>query len=116
MTPQIPAEGILIHSDWGDSKMYEVHCNCTDPDHLHSVEVEADDFCVTVTTHTIQKSSYTYNFWESLKQRFLVTWNIWVNGVVKYEASIIMTEQQALNYAETLKLAINDVKTFKGLP
>jgi hypothetical protein len=34
-------------------------------------------------------------------------------GYVEYEANIIMTEQQALNYAETLKKAIKDVSAFK---
>jgi hypothetical protein len=34
-------------------------------------------------------------------------------GYVEYEASIIMSEQQALNYAETLKSAIIDVKQFR---
>ena len=35
-------------------------------------------------------------------------------GYVEYEASVIMTEQQALNYAETLRSAINDVKEFRS--
>jgi hypothetical protein len=34
-------------------------------------------------------------------------------GYVEYEANIIMTEQQALNYANVLTSATNDVKKFK---
>jgi hypothetical protein len=34
-------------------------------------------------------------------------------GYIEYEGSIIMTEQQAFNYAETLKKAVEDVKNFK---
>jgi hypothetical protein len=34
-------------------------------------------------------------------------------GYIEYQASIIMTEQQTLNYAETLKKAVQDVKNFK---
>ena len=42
-----------------------------------------------------------------------MTKKIWWDGELKYESSTIMTEQQALNYAEALKSAIEDVKTFK---
>ena len=34
-------------------------------------------------------------------------------GYVDFEGSIHLKEQTALNYAETLKLAIKDVKDFK---
>ena len=36
-----------------------------------------------------------------------------IKGYIEYEASIIMSEQQALNYSETLRSAIKDVKEFK---
>jgi hypothetical protein len=38
---------------------------------------------------------------------------VWTKGYVKCETVITMTEQQALNYAETLKSAVKDVKEFK---
>ena len=115
MTPQLPAEGILLQHDYGECKCYVISCECTDPDHEHFVEVEADNFGVTVATHTTERSKYFDNFWDSLKRRISITWNIWVNGTIEYESSIIMTEQQAINYAETLKLAVSDVKQFKGI-
>jgi hypothetical protein len=34
-------------------------------------------------------------------------------GYIEYEASIIMSQQQALNYADTLKSAVKDVETFR---
>ena len=40
-------------------------------------------------------------------------WKLLTTGYIKYKASIIMSEQQAVNYAETLKSAVKDVKTFK---
>jgi len=46
-------------------------------------------------------------------RRVQMTWSIWTRGYVKTETTIAMTEQQALNYAETLKSAIKDVKDFK---
>ena len=42
MKPEKPAWGISKQSDYGDSIWYQVQCECTDPDHCHVVEVEAD--------------------------------------------------------------------------
>jgi hypothetical protein len=108
MNAETPAEGIYKHKDWGDSIMYGVACECTDPNHQHNVWVEADDTGVNVTTYTTQKSKW----WELT--RFKIIWTLLTKGYVEYEANIIMSEQQALNYAETLKKAIEDVKRFKS--
>jgi hypothetical protein len=107
MKAQIPAEGIYKHREWGDSVMYSVACECTDPTHQHDVWIEADDSGVTVTTYTQQKTKW----WEL--NRFKIIWILLTKGYVEYEANIIMTEQQALNYAETLKKAIADVQKFR---
>ena len=104
---QQPAVGILKRSDWGDAMTYQVVCECSDPDHDHLVWVEADDAGVTVTTHTQQSTK-----WWSLN-RFQIIWQLLTTGYVKYEASIIMTKQQATNYASVLHHAINDVEEFK---
>lgn len=107
MKAEKPAVGILKRSDWGDAISYQVTCECCDSDHDHNLWVEADDARVTVTTYTTQKSEWwKLNRWQTI-------WILLTKGYVKYEANIIMTEQQALNYAETLKTAIKDVKTFK---
>ena len=104
---QQPAEGVLKRSDWGDAITYQVVCECQDADHDHAVWVEADDHRVTVTTYTTQKSKWwTLNRWQTI-------WVLLTKGYVEYEANIIMTEQQAINYAETLKKAVEDVKNFK---
>ena len=105
--PQIPATGILKRSSWGDTMTYQIVCECHDADHDHNVWVEADNTGVTVTTYTTQKSQ-----WWNLN-RWQIIWRLLTKGYVKYEANIVMTEQQALNYAETLKTAIKDVKNFK---
>jgi len=107
MKPQKPAEGILIKRDWGDTKTYQVACECGCGDHEHNVWIETDDTGVTVNTYTTQKT----NFWSM--SRWQLIWQLLTHGYVKYEASIIMSEQQALNYAETLKSAIKDVKAFR---
>ena len=40
-------------------------------------------------------------------------WDLLTKGYVKYESSLIMKEQEALNYAELLKTAVNDSKEFR---
>lgn len=108
MQAQTPAVGILKRNDWGDTMMYHIPCSCCGADCAHDVFVEADNHAVTVTTHTRQKS----RFWS--QNRWQTMWCLLTRGYVEYEASIIMTEQQALNYATTLLSAVDDVKEFRS--
>jgi len=108
MTPQTPAEGILLHKDFGDAKFYTVPCDCCSTDCAHNVCVEADETGVTVTTYTTQKT----NWWS--KNRWQVIWRLLTTGYVEYEASIIMTSQTALNYSTVLKNASLDVEDFRN--
>jgi hypothetical protein len=107
MKPQPPAQGILLHKDYGDAKYYTVSCECYSTDCAHTVCVEAEDTGVTVTTYTTQKTKW----WEF--NRFRIIWRLLTKGYVEYEATIIMNEQQALNYANVLTQSVNDVKIFK---
>jgi len=107
MKAEKPAEGILKSGDWGSSKSYTVVCGCHDPDHEHTVWVEAEDIGVNVNIYVNVKS----NFWSL--NRWQQIWTLITKGYLQTETTIIMSEQQALNYAETLKSAIQDVKNFK---
>jgi hypothetical protein len=107
MKEQAPAEGILLRKNYGDAKVYEVVCECGDGDHSHNVWVEAEDIGVTVTIYTQQKTKW----WEL--NRWKTIWILLTKGYIERESTLIMSEQQALNYAETLKKAVKDVKTFK---
>ena len=108
MTPQVPAEGIMKTNDWGDSKVYRVTCNCGASDHDHHMWVEADDHEISVTIYTTNKT----NFWS--KTRWYHIWTLLTKGYIDSESTVIMGRQQALNYAETLKSAIEDVNTFRN--
>ena len=107
MKNQTPAEGILLHRDYGDAKMYTLTCECCTADHNHQIWIEADDIGVTVTTFTEQKTR-----WWALN-RWQIIWRLLTKGYVQYEASIIMSEQQALNYASALEKATVDVAAFR---
>lgn len=133
---QKPAEGILKRNDFGDSKYYQVVCSCGQEYHDHNVEVEADDCGVNVNIYATFKTDYWtetvkphYDIDNEVLQeidwfvkglinntirKLKLTWELWTTGAVTAETTIHMTEQQALNYAETLKSAIKDVQEFKN--
>lgn len=135
MKAQIPAEGILKRNDYGDSKWYQVVCGCGQEYHNHNVDVEADDCGVNVNIYTTVKTDYwtetvdkRYDinnpwlqefdwFWKDIVngtiRKLKLTWELWTTGAVTAETTIIMTEQQALNYAEVLKSATTDVAQFR---
>lgn len=135
MKAQQPAEGVLKRGDFGNSKYYQVVCNCGQEYHDHNVEVEADETGVNVNIYVTPKTDYWSelvakrydidNPWaqefdwavkdiiNGLWTRIKLTWAIWVHGYIRTETTIALTEQQALNYAETLKTAITDVKAFR---
>lgn len=107
MKPEIPANGILKRGDWGDSKCYQIICDCFQPDHDHTVWVEADETGVNVSIYTTQKT----NWWS--KTRWYHIWSLLTKGYIETEIVTCFTEQHALNYAETLKSAIKDTKQFQ---
>lgn len=103
-----PAEGILKTSEWGDSKWYHIRCECGNEDCSHEVNVEAD-YC-NVQVH-IYANNHT-KWWE--KNRWKQIWQILIKGYAEMGTTIVLNEQTAFNYAETLKLAISDIKKFKN--
>ena len=113
MKSQKPAEGILKRHSWGDSMWYHVECECTSEDHSHEVSVEATDNDISVSIYVTSYTSYNDSWWDRLRQKFSVTWDIWFNGCVKTNHELLLREQAALNYAETIKQAVKDVKEFK---
>ena len=135
MKKQEPAEGIMKTSDFGDSKFYKVVCGCGQDDHSIDFEVEAAETGVNVNTFVTVKTDYwsesikkrydidnpylqeldwaLKDIWNGLVTRLKLTWTVWSKGYIKAETTVTMSEQQALNYAETLKSAIKDVKDFK---
>ncbi len=136
MKTQIPAEGIMLTGDYGDSKFYKVVCGCGQPDHSIDFEVEAAETGINVNTYVSAKTDYwtesikkcydvdnpylqeldwaLKDIWNGFITRLKLTWRVWTKGYVQCETTIAMSEQQAFNYAETLKSAIKDVKAFRS--
>ena len=107
LTAEAPARSILKVNEWGTSKMYKVVCECGNDDCTHTVDIEAEDTGVTVTIYTKTRT----NFWSM--NRWQHIWTLLINGHVDFETNIHLSEQSALNYSETLKQAVYDVKNFK---
>jgi hypothetical protein len=135
MKAQAPAEGIMKTGDYGDSKFYKVVCGCGSSDHDIDFCVEAEETGINVNTYVTAKTDYwsesvkkrydidnpylqeldwaLKDIWNDFVTRLKLTWTVWTKGYIQCETTIAMTEQQALNYAETLKSAIKDVNDFK---
>ena len=107
LTAEAPARSILKVNEWGTSKMYKVVCECGNDDCTHTVDIEAEDTGVTVTIYTKTRT----NFWSM--NRWQHIWTFLTNGYIDFETNIHLSEQSALNYSETLKQAVYDVKNFK---
>ncbi len=102
--PQTPARGILQVNDWGTSKMYKAVCDCGDDYCTHTIDIEADHDVVTVTIYTKTRT----NFWS--RGRWSHIWQLLTRGYTDYETSIVMNKQTAVNYADTLKQAVQDLE------
>lgn len=107
MKAQKPAEGVLKTSDFGDAIFYHVHCSCGNEDCAHEIEVEADDHEISVHIYHTQHTKW----WNT--SRWKQIWQILTKGYAEMQTTIVMNEQTTLNYAETLKAAMKDVKKFR---
>jgi hypothetical protein len=108
MEAQKPAEGILKTGDFGDIMFYHIHCDCGNDDDAHEMTIEADDMHVQIHVYVKVKSKW----WQ--KKRWSEIWHLMTRGYVEMQSTIVLNEQAALNYAETIKSAVADVKAFRN--
>jgi len=108
MTPEKAATGVLKKGDWGDSMWYHVQCDCGNTDCAHDINIEADDCHVQVHIYHVQHTKW----WE--KNRWRQIWQILTKGYAEMQTTIVLDEQTALNYADNLIAAIDDVKEFRS--
>lgn len=133
LTPQTPAAGIMQTYMSPDFESYRIECSCGSADDAIELVVEETHGEVIVSTHTRQKTSwwsdpfqqsksydinnellfqinyYVRGFLNALSHRLRVTWAVWIRGHVDYSQSTVMTPQQALNYSEVLRQAVERV-------
>ena len=137
LTPETPAQGISKNTQFPGYESYQVSCICGNPDDTIEFTVDNDDCEVTVSTYTLQRTPwwedpfkrhqsykienellfqinyYVRGFLNALSHRLKVTWSVWIRGHVEYSQTTIMKPQQALNYSETLKRAVENVSKYQ---
>lgn len=134
MKAETPALGISKVREYEDMIVYNINCQCTDPNHYHLLTVEADqetnDISVIVdletttdywTEYVNQNSNLSNDHLYHLKWTFAYIINETIRrvkiasraifyGHIQRQATLILNRQQALNYAEALKNAISNLK------
>ena len=134
MKAERPAEGISKKASYSDAVWYEVDCECGSHDHYHSIWIEKDPetklVTVEITTEVAtdfwtqpvpervdnldspfvnwvwQTVAYTVN--ETVRRARLII-RILFKGYAKYESTVILTRQQAYNYAKALEKSVKDL-------
>jgi hypothetical protein len=107
MKAQQPAKGILTINDWGHSIMFKAVCDCGQPDHSHTLDVDADEVGVNVTIYTTSKTKW----WNV--DRWKQMWVLMIKGYIEEETVLSMDKQAALNYVSALSQSIAAVEKFQ---
>lgn len=106
LTPQVPAVGIMLQGEWKNATSYMIPCECSDPDHAQYCWIEADsDHGITVTTYTTQ----TLPIW-STTDRLKLIWKLLTGKSVTYDATLVLNEQAAVNYASALTTTMDNMR------
>jgi hypothetical protein len=108
MKYQEPAEGVLKTGMFGEDAMfYRIACDCGNEDDAHYISIEADGDIIQVHIDHTQHTKW----WEL--SRWKQIWQIMTKGYAETQTTLVLNEQAAYNYGETLKRAVVDVKKFR---
>ena len=134
MKAENPAEGISKKASYSDAVWYEVDCECGSHDHYHSIWVESDNDPKLITVYISTES--TTDFWtQTVPERVekinlpVISWawqtvayiinetvrraklvvRVLFKGQIKYESTVLLTKQQAYNYAKALENAVKEL-------
>lgn len=126
---QLPAQGILQHGDYGDSKYYRIACRCGNSDDDVQMNVESDDGTISVHIWTATKTDWWRRRFEDcdnfivhyalqrlngILNRVSVAWTALTKGYVQTESWTLLNRQEALNLANTICTAILDVEEYEN--
>ena len=111
---QTPARGIMLDSDYGNSKAYTIACDCHDGDHqVHMwIELEGDEHC-----RDVNMTFYVNTTTPFLKEGFSrvkAAWDILVKGYREDQHTLILSKQAALNVANTITTVITELEEKKN--
>lgn len=101
---EVPAEGILKKADVArEIDGWSVECVCSAPSHSHSVMVDINDPFVSVFV-TVTNDE------DSILERIKGALTILFKGDVEGSTELLMTPQQARNYATTIEVAAQKIE------
>jgi len=129
LEPQEPAEGISLVKKYDTWRWYRIPCECGCDEKIDfSVEIEDPEYGA-ITAHVSSEVSTPY--WRrtfdityqepwlvyvlkdkanGLINRFKICWEAITKGQVKMESYVLMSEQQAINLANTLTKAVDEMR------
>lgn len=135
MKAEQPAQGISKKAEFDDAVWYEVNCECGSHNHYHSlwVDRDLDTKLITVSittesstdfwTQTVREDAKIHNvalhwiWWrvgyavnETVRRAKIIV-RVLFKGYIKYDSTVLLTKQQAYNYAKALE---NSVKELEG--
>jgi hypothetical protein len=110
MKAQTPARGIMLDSNFGDSQVYTIDCDCHDSDHqVHMwIEINGDEDCKDVEM-TFYVNTIT-PIWKPGFNRFKAAWDILFKGYREEQRSLILNKQAALNVASTINRVVKELQ------
>ena len=110
MQAEKPAQSISRSDRWDDSVVYNIDCECTDPDHAVTVWIEVghdEDMPEVEVTFYVQTDFAWYEgWWERIKLAASVLWT----GRSQQMHSLLLKKQGALNVAAAMEQTIEDLE------
>jgi len=114
MKAQKPAQGIMLQSDFGNSKNFKVECDCSSDDHSVYMWIEVQrDADVPDVEVSFYVTTWTREFWRNWPARLRAVYDILVKGVHKQEHHMILNKQAALNFADAIKRTVKEMEEKK---
>lgn len=111
MEPERPATGIMKLFDYPDWKVFRIECDCGEHSHAVDMSIEIRKELDFPNQIELEFSATTITpFWNKGFSRFKTALKVLVFGHAEYSHTIVLKKQVALNLAETIKHAINDLE------
>ena len=112
MRAQRPAEGISVERDFGDARVFNVECDCTNDDHAVKMWIEVQrDRDIPDVEVSFYVTTWTAKFWGGWPQRLRAVWDILVHGVHKQEHHMLLNKQSAVNFANAIVETVKDLNS-----
>lgn len=110
MKTQVPAQGISLDRDFGDAKIFNIECDCTDDRHSVKMWIELNGDSDTKDVEMIFYVNTTTPFWTEGFSRIKAAWNILFKGYREDHHTLILNKQAALNVASTINTVVKELE------